>query len=393
MDSSGFAARVDSIPDAGIGSIMSFASKFENTISFGQGAPQFPTPNFVYEELGKRAKTDSSLGMYNSVNDKVQTPLKRLIVSEMKGKYGFEPDISEIYLTIGGLGGLFAALMSIVEKGDEVIYLDPSYPLHLSQIAITEAVPVYVPLIEELGWKINLNGIKQAITKKTKAIVLTNPNNPTGTVLTQEEVRALSDLILENDLYLVLDEAYEYLTYERPLFSPMMLPDLRERIVLSKSFSKEYAMTGWRIGYLWMKEKLRNKIHGVHLHFSLNPATIAIAAATIVLEDPRGKLAMQAMRSTIEESREVICSRMDRLTGLFSYVKPMGAFYLFPKILPRDLGAKDLAIKLIEQVGVITIPGDTMGPAGVGHLRFSFATSKEKISEGFDRLERFVAKM
>ena len=371
---------------------MSFAAQFENTVSLGQGAPQFSTPAFIYEELAKRAKEDPSLGMYNSVNDRVQMPLKQLIAAEMEVKYGFLPKMQEIYLTVGGLGGLFAVLMSILEKGDEIIYLDPSYPLHLSQLAITEAKPVFVPLAEEPGWKIDLEGIEGAITPKTRAIILTNPNNPTGTVLTKKEVESLAKIIEKHQLYLILDEAYEYLTYEQPIYSPLKVESIRDRIVLSKSFSKEYAMTGWRIGYLWASQEIIQKIHGVHLHFSLNPATIAIAAATIALRDPRGKKAMEEFKKAISESREVICRRMEGVAQLFGYVKPMGAFYLFPKILIPNLSAKDLAIDLIKEVGVITIPGDTMGPTGAGHLRMAFAAPPARINEAFDRVEQFIQK-
>lgn len=385
-----FTSRVAAVPDAGIGPIMSYAAKFPDTISLGQGAPQFKTPQFVYDELYKKSKTDAFLGMYNSVNDKIQMPLKELIAKDIIEKYKFPPKLSEIYLTLGGIGGLFATLMCILEKGDEVIFFDPSYPLHLSQIALTQATPVFVPLDETNGWALDVEKLKQSITTKTKAIILTNPNNPTGTVLSKPQVEALAKLVTDNKLYLVLDEAYEYLTYETPLYSPMLIEKLRNNIILSKSFSKEYAMTGWRIGYLWAPEEIINKIHNVHLYFTINPATISIVAATIVMGDPRGKEAMLSFRNDISKSRDVICQRMEKLGNLFSLVKPPGSFYLFPRILDPHLSALEFAKKLIEEVGVITIPGDSMGPSGRNHLRISFSASPEVIHKAFDRIDRFA---
>jgi aminotransferase len=210
--------------------------------------------------------------------------------------------------------------------------------------------------------------------------------------LLKEQVEALAKVVLDNHLYLILDEAYEYLVYDKPFYSPMLLQELRQRTILSKSFSKEYAMTGWRIGYLWAPEEIVKKIHEVHLYFTINPATISIVAATIVMEDPRGKKAMEDFRNEITKSRGVICERMDHLSSLFSYTKPMGSFYLFPKILLPDISAVDFAKKLVEETGVITIPGDSMGPSGKGHVRLSFSASPEVIHTAFARIDAFAKK-
>jgi len=384
-----FTKRSQNVPDAGIGPIMSYAAKYSDTISLGQGAPQFKTPQFVYDQLYEQSKTNPTLGIYNNLNDKTQLALKELLVTDFKSKYLFAPQISELYLTVGGIGGLFAALMVLLQKGDEVIFFDPSYPLHLSQISISEAKPVFVPLNESSGWTLDLELLKSKVTNKTKAIVLTNPNNPTGTVLSKDQIHQLAEIVVDRRLYLVLDEAYEYLTYDQPLYSPMNIPKLRDHIVLSKSFSKEYAMTGWRIGYLWANTEIIKKIQSIHLYFSLNPATIAVAAATIVLSDPQGKQAMLDFKAQITKSREVICQRMDRLTKLFSYQKPQGSFYLFPKIIP-DIPAFDFAKKLVDEAKVITIPGDSMGTSGAHHLRMSFSANSKVINQAFDRLDQFA---
>lgn len=387
-----YANRALHVPDAGIGSIMNYASKYSDTVSLGQGAPQFETPKYIYEGILKQSQTDKGLGMYNSTGDNYHRQLKKYISQEFSEIYNYTPSPEELYLTVGGIGGLFAALMIVLEAGDEVIYFDPSYPLHLSQFAICEAKPIFVPYQEDNGWKINIDLLKKSITPKTKAIVLTNPNNPTGTVISQKEMMQIAEIVINNDLYLVVDEAYGFLTFEQELFSPMKIDELRPHIILSKSFSKEYAMTGWRIGYLWANKEILQKINSIHLHFSINPATPSIAAAILAISDPRGKAARAQIIENIRESRNAICTRLTKLPNLFTFQKPQGAFYVFPKINLKQINAIDFAKKLIDEAKVITIPGDSMGPTGQGHLRMSFAANPDVINSAFDRLDKFSEK-
>ena len=383
-----FTNRATNVPNSGIGFMMRYASKYQDVVSLGQGTPLFPTPQFIYDELYQRSKTDKELGMYSSVAK--EKPLKELIIKQMKELYLFQPSLEEIYLTAGGIGGLFAAIMSVVEKGDEIIYFDPSYPLHLSQIHISEAKPVFVSYNEDSQWAIDLNKLEKSVTKRTRAVILTNPNNPTGTVLSEKEVKKLGKIVLEHDLYLILDEAYEFLTYEKKLFSPLKIPELRNNIILCKSFSKEFAMTGWRIGYVYANKEIIKKINDIHVYFSISPATISIVAATIALSDHRGKKAMEEFKMKFTESRAAICQRLDRLPKLFSYHKPDGAYYTFPRFLNFKMSAFDFAKLLVDEARVITIPGSTMGPSGEGHLRMSFAANSKVISAAFDRIDKFA---
>ena len=187
-----FTERVTDLPDAGIKSIMRYASQFKDTVSLGQGMPLFPTPQFIYEELLERSMQDKKIGMYSDGNPEIEKHLKKLIATQMQDEYGFTPSPEELVLTVGGIGALFASFLALVEKNDEIIYFDPSYPLHLSQIHLTQAKPVFVPYREEEGWAFNADKLATVITKKTKAILLTNPNNPTGTVLSETDVRKLA---------------------------------------------------------------------------------------------------------------------------------------------------------------------------------------------------------
>ncbi|HUW21318.1 MAG TPA: pyridoxal phosphate-dependent aminotransferase [Candidatus Bathyarchaeia archaeon] len=385
-----FASRVIGVPGSGIGYMMRYASKYDGVVSLGQGTPLFPTPAFIYDYLYRRSKTDWELGMYSGT--KLENELLEKITKQMERIYGFKPAGDELYLTVGGIGALFSALMAFLDKGDEIIYFDPSYPLHLSQIHLTQAKTVFVPLDEKKGWSLDLVKLKKAITPKTKAVILTNPNNPTGTVLSPNEVKELVKIVLENNLILILDEAYEFLVYEKPFFSPLAVPEIRNNVILCKSFSKEFAMTGWRIGYAYANKEIISKIRDIHVYFSISPATPSIVAATVALSDPRGHQAMMEFREKFRQSRQVICNRLDRLPKLFSYHKPDGAYYVFPRFLGFEISALEFAKLLVDEAKVITIPGGSMGPTGEGHLRMSFAADKTVIHNAFDRIDAFAKK-
>jgi len=386
-----FADRALNVPSSGIGMMMRYAASYTEVLSLGQGTPLFPTPQFIYDYVAEQAKADPAVGQYSTAN--IENKLLELIAKDFEEIYGFKPQLSELALSVGGVGGLMSTFLALLNPGDEIIYFDPSYPIHLSQLAIVQAKVVFVALKEDEGWKLDLEQLAKSITPKTKAILLTNPNNPTGTVLSKDEVEKLADIVLKNDLYLILDEAYQFLSYEE-FYSPLRIEELRKNTVCIKSFSKEFAMTGWRIGYVYAPSELLTKIaFSINTYLCISPATIAIHGAIAALSDPRGKQAMHEFYKEFLKSREVICQRMDRLSKLFSYIKPQGAYYLFPKIVAfEEMGAVDFCKKLVDEAKVITIPGDSSGPAGKRHVRMSFAAKSELIEKAFDRIDDFATK-
>jgi len=385
-----FSQRVQNVPNPCIGAMMRYAAKYPGVVSLGRGTPLFPTPQFIYDYLHERSKSDPAIGQYSS--PKIENELKTLIIQKIEKKHEFIPKLEEIYLTVGGIGGLFSAIMAFLEKDDEVIYFDPSYPLHLSQIHLAQARPVFVSYNENNNWSIDLEKLEKAITFKTKMVILTNPNNPTGTVLSELEVRKLSETILRRNLILLLDETYDFLTYGKELFSPLQIPELRNNLIVCKSFSKEFAMTGWRIGYVYANPEIIAKINDVHVYFSISPSTPSIVASIAALSDPRGEEAISYFKTKFAESRQAICERLEKLPKLFSFSWPDGAYYAFPKIIGFDMPALDFAKMLIDEAKVITIPGDSMGPAGKNHLRMSFAADAKVIHEAFDRIDKFAEK-
>ncbi len=385
-----FTARVTDLPNSGIGYMMRYASKYPDAVSLGQGTPLFPTPPFIYDYLIREAKKNPLVGMYSDTKADIEDTLKSLIAKQMEEEYGFTPEAERLDITVGGVGALFASILSLVEKGDEVIYFEPGYALHLSQLHLAEATPVFVPYDEASGWGFSIEKLRKAMTKKTKLIILTNPNNPTGTVLSEKDVRELVSIVLEYDVMLLLDEAYFFLTYDKKLFSPLRLPEIRNNVILCRSFSKEYAMTGWRVGYAYATPELIQKIHAVGIYTSVCPPTPSIVAATAALSDPRGKMYSEELKKKITESKQAICERLDRLPKLFSYHKPDGAYYIFATYHGFDMPAMEFAKKVVDEARVILIPGSGMGPSGAGCVRMSFAADASVIHSAFDRLEIFA---
>jgi aminotransferase len=251
-----------------------------------------------------------------------------------------------------------------------------------------------VPLIEEKGWQIDIDGISRAITKKTKAIVICNPVNPTGTIFAESELKALGKLALEHDIFLVLDEAYDFLVYDNvPYFSLASMPELKDHIICTGSFSKRYCMTGWRVGFMYASERIINQVLKVHDAFAICAPTISQYAALAALRetngsDGAGDKSIKELVLALEQRKNLVCARLDGLSDLFSYVKPVGGYYFFPRIKTTDTSIQ-FALKLLNDARVITIPGGAFGPSGEGHIRLSFGATEAEINEAFDRIEKY----
>ncbi len=251
-----------------------------------------------------------------------------------------------------------------------------------------------MPLIEEKGWQIDIDGISRAITKKTKAIVICNPVNPTGTIFAESELKALGKLALEHDIFLVLDEAYDFLVYDNvPYFSLASMPELKDHIICTGSFSKRYCMTGWRVGFMYASERIINQVLKVHDAFAICAPTISQYAALAALRetngsDGAGDKSIKELVLALEQRKNLVCARLDGLSDLFSYVKPVGGYYFFPRIKTTDTSIQ-FALKLLNDARVITIPGGAFGPSGEGHIRLSFGATEAEINEAFDRIEKY----
>lgn len=390
------AKRVSQITVSAIKQMPVLAAKIGGCVSLGQGIPSFNTPEFIRQAVIKELQDNTAIGKY-SLQPGVPE-LRLAIAADLKRTRkiaNIDPD-KEIFVSCGAMESIAAGICTIIERGDEVILPSPTYASHIEQVLFAEGVPKFISLIEKDGWKLDIDNMRKAISKKTKAIVLCNPVNPTGTVFSEKELRAIADLVLEHDLFLVADEAYDFLVYDQvPYSSLASIPELKEHILCTGSFSKRYCMTGWRVGFMYASERIINQVLKVHDAFAICAPTISQYAALAALRatngnDGQGDQSIKQLVAGLSKRRDLVCNRLDRLTDLFSYVKPTGGYYIFPQINTSE-SSIDFALRLLNQARVITIPGSAFGPVGEGHIRISFGAEETELNEAFDRIERFWA--
>jgi aminotransferase len=222
--------------------------------------------------------------------------------------------------------------------------------------------------------------------------------NPTGAVFSEQELRAIAQIALDNNLYVIADEAYDFLVYDGfPYFSLASISDLQHNIIATYSFSKRYCMTGWRVGYMYASERIINQVLKVHDAFAICAPTISQYAALTALKATDGKQGegdtfIQKLMNALDSRRQLICQRLDNLSHIFSYQKPKGAYYIFPKIMLEGINSMDMALKLLYEAKVITIPGNGFGPTGEGHIRLSYGGTEEQINRAFDRIDEWAKK-
>jgi len=348
--------------------------------------PTADTPGHI-KEGAISAIRDGRVGGYSENAGLLD--LRRQIVGKLRRENNIEADVSEILVTVGAIEGLAAAVMALVDPGDEVILPSPTYSTHIRQVIIASGKPVFVHLIEEKGFAPDIDGIKNAITDKTKAILYCSPNNPTGTVFAEQQLRQLADLALENNLMVITDEAYEYFTYDgQTHFSIASIPEMKKHAVSCFTFTKTYAMTGWRVGYLHADQGLIPQIKKAHIPFAICAPVVSQYAALAALQGSQDCVA--EFREHYLAARDLMCRRLDRLNTVFRYQKPGGSYLMFPKIL-LDAGEDSTTFckTLLKQARVSTTPGIAFGPTGQGHLRMSFCVPEDEINKAFDRMEAY----
>jgi len=385
-----FAKRVKDIEVSLIRYMPVLASKVPDAVSLGQGIPSFELPEYIREKLIEALRTQKDINKYSL--EPGLPILKEEVAKHLERAYSLKVNPEkELCITKGAIGGLFCVITTIVERGDEVILLSPAYEPYIHQIKFAEGKPIFVPLIEQKGWRPDFEAIKAAFTKKTKAIIICDPSNPTSSILEKEDLEKIAELAKEYDLFIITDETYDFLTYEgKEHFSLLSIPEIRDRTIACFSFSKKYAMTGFRVGYVIAPEKILNEILKVHDESTICAPTPSQYAALFALTGPQDYV--ESFKEEFSKRRELICQRLDRLKDLFEYQKPMGAYYVFPRVKLK-MKSLEFSKKLLYEAGVITIPGTAFGPSGEGHIRLSFAGEESEIKEAFDRIEKYWQKL
>ncbi|MEA3464283.1 MAG: aminotransferase class I/II-fold pyridoxal phosphate-dependent enzyme [Patescibacteria group bacterium] len=385
------------------------AAQYPDVISLAQGVPNFDTP----ECIKRRVELALNRGVVAKYSLCPGLPeLRELIEISLARENMFYDWQKEIIVTAGSIEGITAALLAITEPGDEVIIPEPTYTSYREVIYLAGCKPIFVSLDEKNNWAFDLEKFKQAITDKTKAIFYCNPNNPTGTIYTKKQLLGLAELAEQHNLYLISDEVYKDFVFntnghecetnsrESRIFSLAELPKLRKRVIRLFSFSKAYAMTGWRVGYLHSDESVAREILKVHDSLVTCAPVISQYAAMGALEMGDGNV--KKFNQEYKKRRDLICSRLDRLSNVFNYIKPDGAYYVFPALTPgpsparalRERGAMDsslswkFALDLLDKIQVAVVPGIAFGPNGEGHVRMSFGRSESDIERAFERMEK-----
>ncbi len=376
------------------------ASEYPDAISLAQGIPDFDTPEFIKRRVERALKR----GVVAKYSLSPGLPELRELIEESLEEEGMYYDWEkEILVTAGSIEGITATVMAITNPGDEVIIPEPTYTSYREVLSLAGCKAVFVPLDEEKGWGFDIERFKKAITEKTRAIFYCNPNNPTGTIYTREQLLSLADLAEENDLFLISDEVYKDFIYDQDdFFSLAEIPKLRKRVIRIFSFSKAFAMTGWRVAYLHSDEENVREITKVHDSLVTCAPVISQYAAMGALEIGGEKV--RIFRDEYKKRRDLICERVGALKDIFEFVQPDSAYYIFPKILPKvkeffekdtqiltgngRIDSRKFAHWLLDQTQVATVPGVAFGPNGEGHIRMSFGRRKEDITEAFDRMNR-----
>ena len=378
--------RVSRIPRSAIHEMTRLSMQVEDPVSLSWARPAAGTPKHI-DEAACRAVRE---GLVSGYSASIGLPeLRQAIVEKLERDNNIKADPSEVMVTVGAIEGLGAAVMALLDPGDEVLIPSPNYSTHAQQAALASAVPVYVPTIEEKGFRLNVDAFREAVTERSKAIMFCTPSNPTGAVYEEEELRALGELALEENLAILVDESYEYFTFDGvEHFSIASVPELREKTVSCFTFTKTYAMTGWRIGYVLAKTELVTQMLKAHIPFCICAPVVSQYAALGALRGPQD--CVQKFKQKYLDLRDLTCQRLDRLESVFEYQRPKGSYCMFPKILLEE-GSDSLSFckRLLLEGRVSTTPGVAFGPTGEGHLRITFCDSEDAINRAFDRMERY----
>jgi len=358
-----------------------------NVISLAAGQPDFVTPQHI-REYAKKALDDG----YTFYPPSPGLPeLREAISKKVAEENGIDADPgSEIIVTVGGKQGVFSAILTLVDSGDEVIIADPSWVTYEPCVRLASGRIVPVPVHEKNGFRLTGEDILKAVTRKTKLIIINSPNNPTGSVLRKEDLNEIAGVACEKDLFVLSDEIYEYLLYDGLNHcSIASLPGMKERTITVNGFSKAYSMTGWRLGYLVGPKEIVQHILAIHEHSVTGPSSFSQKAAAQAMTDPRSKESVKTMVTEFEKRRTVIVDGLNKIRNI-SCVKPSGAFYAFANISKLGKSSMEIANLVLDKGLVATVPGAAFGHRGEGFLRLSFANSTENIVEALKRMETVV---
>lgn len=375
--------KVVKIKPSGIRKFFDLVSEMKDAISLGVGEPDFDTPWHIREEGIYSLEKGRTFYTSNAGLKELKVEIAQYLKRRCQVSYDFE---DEIIVTVGGSEAIDLALRAMLDPGDEVLLPMPSYVSYLPCVTLADGVPVIIELKEENQFKLTKEELLAHITDKTKILVMPFPNNPTGAVMTREELQGIVDIVIAKDLFVISDEIYSELTYQGDHVSIASFPGMKERTVLINGFSKAYAMTGWRMGYAAAPELILKQMLKIHQFAIMCAPTTSQYAAVEALRN--GDDDVERMRQAYDQRRKFLLHELRRIG--FQVFEPFGAFYMFPSIRQFGMTSEEFATKLLEEEKVAVVPGTAFGACGEGFLRISYAYSIEDLKIALERIERFV---
>ena len=373
---------ITEIQPSGIRRFFDAASTMSNVISLGVGEPDFDTPWHVREEGIYSLEKGRTFYTGNSGLLELREEIGRYL----DRRFGLSYSADEILVTVGGSEAIDIGFRTMLDPGDEVIIPEPCYVSYLPCVKLAGGVPVRLPLEEKDQFKLTKEKLLSAITDKTKILILSYPNNPTGAIMTREDLEPIAEIVKEKDLYVISDEIYAELTYKEKHVSIISLPGMKERTVYINGFSKAYAMTGWRLGYCCGPAAIIQQMTKIHQFAIMCAPTTSQYAAIEAIKN--GDEDVRRMRESYDERRRFLVNALNEM-GLPCF-EPKGAFYVFPNISAYGMTSEEFARRLLEQERVAVVPGTAFGECGEGFLRISYAYSIDNLKKALDKIEKFI---
>jgi len=379
------ADRTHQVEWSGIRIMFALADEIPDVVNLGIGQPDFDTPEFI-REAAKQA-LDEGYTRYPPA--KGFADLRRAIAAKLKAENGIGADPeTEVYVAVGAMQVIFNTCLHMLNPGNEVIVIDPGYDYY-SQIRLFGGVPVPVAVHESNRFKVDPADIKAAITDKTKLMIINTPSNPTGAIFDEAILRAIADLAIENDVWVLADEPYEHILYDgHRHISIGSLDGMAERTISAFTLSKSYAMTGWRVGYTTAPKAIIDEMEKLMEHMVSGVTAVAQRAALAAICGPQD--CVREMVATYDQRRHLVYEGLNAIDGV-SCLKPESTFYAFPNISSTGLSSWDFARYLVKEHKVAVVPGSIFGRAGEGYVRLSFAAGMDQLKEGIARIGRGVA--
>jgi len=376
-------AEVSAIKDMAMRS-----AKVPGAVSLTWGLPSFQTPKYIRDGIKRLLDIDIDVGKYTLPDGLPE--LRQQVVVTHKQKTGIIVDADKnIMIGAGNMQSLNTLFHTMLDAGDEIILTDPCFASHIQQIGLFSGVPVYWPLDEENGWALDLQKLPSLITDKTQAIVLVSPSNPTGRIFSKEELTTVGKIAKAHNIFIIIDDPYSDFVYENKerYFNLASVEELRDHLIYMYSFSKAYAMSGWRLSYMIMPEELKREAMKVHdATMICAPRISQLAALTALTHESNHK---QVFEDILLSRRNLIEQRLNNVAHVFESQKPQGAYYVFPKILVEHNNSTEFALDLLYNAKVALTPGSAFGPSGEHHVRMTYCVDDDTINVAFDRIENY----